>query len=218
MVEPRKTPIVEAPPGGWESAADPGPKSEMPAGAEPFRNNFLTTQLDYYVRWGQKNALWPMPFGTACCAIEFMGVVGSHYDLSRFGAEVVRFSPRQSDLMIVAGTVVDKMGPVMKTIYEQMPEPKWVIAMGVCASSGGFYRAYHVMQGIDEVVPVDVYVPGCPPNPEGLMHGILRLQQAIQAGETRVQRARALRSRDLEPSLPQAAVTMEDLARRRGAA
>ena len=207
---------IETPPGGWDAAADPGPKSELPREAEPFRQNFLTTQLDYYVRWGQKNALWPMPFGTACCAIEFMGVVGAHYDLSRFGAEVVRFSPRQSDLMIVAGTVVDKMAPIMKTIYEQMPEPKWVIAMGVCASSGGFYRAYHVMQGIDELIPVDVYVPGCPPTPEGLMHGIIRLQQAIQAGETRVQRDRALRGRGRQAVLPQAAVTMDDLAKRRG--
>jgi NADH-quinone oxidoreductase subunit B len=144
-----------------------------------------------------------------------MGVVSSHYDLSRFGAEVVRFSPRQADLMIVAGTVVDKMGPILKTIYAQMPEPKWVISMGVCASSGGFYRAYHVMQGIDEIVPVDVYVPGCPPTPEGLMHGIIRLQDAIQKGETRVQRERALRGKGLPSELPQAPITLEDLRKRR---
>jgi NADH-quinone oxidoreductase subunit B len=124
-----------------------------------------------------------MPFGTACCAIEFMSVVSSHYDLARFGAEVVRFSPRQSDLLIVAGTVVDKLAPVLKKIYDQMSEPKWVISMGVCACTGGFYRAYHVVQGIDEIVPVDVYVAGCPPTPENLILGIMMLQKKIQSGE-----------------------------------
>jgi NADH-quinone oxidoreductase subunit B len=124
-----------------------------------------------------------MPFGTACCAIEFMSTVSSHYDLARFGAEVVRFSPRQADLLIVAGTVVDKLAPVLKKIYDQMAEPKWVISMGVCASTGGFYRAYHVVQGIDEIVPVDVYVAGCPPTPENLIHGIIELQKRIQSGE-----------------------------------
>jgi NADH-quinone oxidoreductase subunit B len=151
--------------------------------AAPAREGWLTTQLDHYVNWGRKNALWPMPFGTACCAIEFMSVVSSHYDLARFGAEVVRFSPRQADLLIVAGTVVDKLAPTLRKIYDQMPEPKWVISMGVCASSGGFYRAYHVTQGIDEIVPVDVYVPGCPPTPEELMYGIFELQRKIKAGE-----------------------------------
>jgi NADH-quinone oxidoreductase subunit B len=112
-----------------------------------------------------------------------MSVVSSHYDLARFGAEVVRFSPRQSDMMIVAGTVVDKQAPILKLIYEQMSSPKWVISMGVCASSGGFYRAYHVMQGIDEIIPVDVYVPGCPPTPEGLIYAILKLQEKIQRGD-----------------------------------
>jgi NADH-quinone oxidoreductase subunit B len=211
--------VMPPPPeSGIENAANPGPKSELPAAAEPFRHSFLTTQLDYYVNWARKNALWPFPFGTACCAIEFMSVVSSHYDLSRFGAEVVRFSPRQSDLLLVAGTVVDKMGPILKTIFEQMPEPKWVIAMGVCASSGGFYRAYHVLQGIDEIVPVDVYVPGCPPTPEGLMHGILRLQDAIQKGQTRSQRARELLSHGRPDDLPQSVITAQDLAKRRGAA
>jgi NADH-quinone oxidoreductase subunit B len=170
------------------SALSPG------AASEPQREGWLTTQLDHYVNWGRKNALWPMPFGTACCAIEFMSVVSSHYDLSRFGAEVVRFSPRQSDLMIVAGTVVDKMGPVLKQIWDQMPDPKWCVAMGVCASSGGFYRAYHVMQGIDEIVPVDIYVPGCPPTPEGLIHGIIKLQEMIARGETRSQIAMKART------------------------
>lgn len=142
--------------------------------------SWLTTKLDKYVAWARKNSLWPLPFGTACCAIEFMSVVSSHYDLARFGAEVLRFSPRQSDLLIVAGTITDKMAPILRTIYEQMPEPKWVIAMGACASSGGFYRAYHVMQGIDEIIPVDVYVPGCPPTPEGLIQGIMKLQEKIK--------------------------------------
>jgi NADH-quinone oxidoreductase subunit B len=145
--------------------------------------DFLTTKLDLAVQWAQSNSLWPMPFGTACCAIEFMSVVSSHYDLSRFGAEVVRFSPRQSDLLIVAGTVVDKLAPVLKKIYDQMAEPKWVISMGVCACTGGFYRAYHVVQGIDEIVPVDVYVAGCPPTPENLMYGIIQLQEKIKSGE-----------------------------------
>ncbi len=142
----------------------------------------FTTKLEDFVNWSRKNSLWPLPFGTACCAIEYMGVVGSHYDVSRFGAEVVRFSPRQSDCMLVLGTVVEKMGPVLKQVYDQMLEPKWVIAVGVCASSGGFYRAYHVMQGIDEIIPVDVYVPGCPPTPEGIIYGMMKLQEKIKKG------------------------------------
>jgi len=146
-------------------------------------STYLTTKLDQVVNWARGNSLWPLPFGTACCAIEFMSMVSSHYDISRFGAEVVRFSPRQADLMIVAGTIVDKMGPVLKKIYDQMPEPKYVIAMGACATSGGFYRAYHVMQGIDEVIPVDIWVPGCPPTPDGLMYGILKLKEKIERGE-----------------------------------
>jgi NADH-quinone oxidoreductase subunit B len=124
-----------------------------------------------------------MPFGTACCAIEFMALAASHYDIARFGAEVLRFSPRQSDLMFVAGTIPDKLAPVLKTIYDQMPEPKWVISMGVCASTGGFYRSYHVMQGIDEIIPVDVYVPGCPPSPEGLIAAVMKIQERIKMGE-----------------------------------
>jgi len=141
--------------------------------------SWLTTKIDALAEWGQRNSFWPLPFGTACCAIEFMAVVGSHYDISRMGYEVPRFSPRQSDLMIVAGTITDKMAPVLKKIYDQMPEPRWVVSMGAGACSGGFYRAYHVMQGIDEIIPVDVYVPGCPPTPEGLMYGILQLKEKI---------------------------------------
>lgn len=145
--------------------------------------SFITTTVDTVVNWARGNSLWPLPFGTACCAIEFMSMVSSHYDISRFGAEVVRFSPRQSDLLIVAGTIVDKMAPVLKKVYEQMPDPKYVISMGACASSGGFYRAYHVVQGIDEIIPVDIWVPGCPPTPDGLMYGILKLREKIQRGE-----------------------------------
>lgn len=149
---------------------------------EDLKNMAFTTRLEDFINWGRKNSLWPLPFGTACCAIEYMSVVSSHYDVSRFGAEVVRFSPRQSDCMLVLGTVVEKMGPVLKQIYDQMLEPKWVIAVGVCASSGGFYRAYHVMQGIDSIIPVDVYVPGCPPTPEGIIHGMIKLQEKIAKG------------------------------------
>jgi NADH-quinone oxidoreductase subunit B len=153
-----------------------------------FHRSVVTTRLDQLANWARSGSLWPLPFGTACCAIEFMSVVSAHYDLSRFGAEVVRFSPRQSDVMIVAGTVTDKQSPILKQIWEQMAEPKWCIAMGVCASSGGFYRAYHVTQGIDEVVPVDVYVAGCPPTPEGLIYAVLELQRKIQ-GERRITEA-----------------------------
>jgi NADH-quinone oxidoreductase B subunit len=142
----------------------------------------LTTKLDAVLGWVRKNSLWPIPFGTACCAIEFMSTVSSHYDLARFGAEVVRFSPRQSDLMIVAGTITDKMAPVVKRVYDQMAEPKYVISMGSCSNNGGPYWrcGYHVLKGVDEVIPVDIYVPGCPPRPEALLEGILKLQEKIQ--------------------------------------
>jgi NADH-quinone oxidoreductase subunit B len=145
--------------------------------------NIVTTSLDAIIKWGRKSSIWPMPFGTACCAIEFMALSGSHYDIARFGSEVLRFSPRQADLMLVAGTITDKEAPVLKRIYDQMPEPKWVISMGVCASSGGFYRSYHTMQGIDEIIPVDVYVPGCPPSPEALIAAIMKIQEKITKGE-----------------------------------
>ncbi|HEV8485329.1 MAG TPA: NADH dehydrogenase (quinone) subunit D [Blastocatellia bacterium] len=143
-------------------------------------DNFFTTKVSEVANWARKNSLWPMPFGTACCAIEYMSVVSSHYDVSRFGAEVVRFSPRQSDLLMVMGTITDKMGPILKKIYDQMSDPKWVISMGACATSGGFYRAYHVMQGIDEIIPVDVYIPGCPPTPEAVIQAILMIRKLIE--------------------------------------
>lgn len=139
----------------------------------------FTTNFEALVAWGRKNSLWPMPYGTACCGIELMSVMGPKYDLARFGAEVVRFSPRQADMVIIAGTITEKMAPILCTIYEQMLEPKYVISMGACASSGGFYRAYHVLQGADQVIPVDVYVPGCPPTPEAVLDGIMALQKMI---------------------------------------
>ena len=140
---------------------------------------FVATKLDEICNWARKYSLWPYPYGTACCAIEFMGAVSSRYDLARFGAELVRFSPRQADLLLVLGTISYKQAPILKRIYDQMPEPKWVIAYGVCASSGGFYNNYHTIQGIDEIVPVDVYIPGCPPRPEQLLDAIVKIQKGI---------------------------------------
>lgn len=144
---------------------------------------YLTTRRDAVIAWGRKFSLWPMPFGTACCAIEFMGAVSSVFDISRFGAELVRFSPRQSDLLIVAGTVTYKQAPILKQIHDQMADPKWVISMGVCASSGGFYDNYCTVQGIDSIIPVDVYIAGCPPRPEAIFEAILKLQDKIQHPE-----------------------------------
>jgi len=144
------------------------------------RVEWLTTTVDAFANWARKNSLWPMPFGTACCGIEFMAALASRHDLARFGAEAIRFSPRQSDLLVVAGRIPIKMMPVLTRIYEQMPEPKWIIAMGACASSGGVFDTYSVIQGIDNFLPVDVYIPGCPPRPEAFLDGVIKVQKLIK--------------------------------------
>src|SRR4051812_20791377 len=143
----------------------------------------VVTRLDAALNWFRKNSLWPMPMGLACCAIELMAAGARRFDISRVGAEVMRFSPRQSDVMIVAGTVTYKMALAVKRIYDQMSEPKWVIAMGACASTGGMYRSYAVLQGVDRIIPVNVYVAGCPPRPEALLDALIKLQDGVVAKE-----------------------------------
>jgi len=148
------------------------------------QDSFITTTIDAIAAWARKNSVWPMPMGISCCAIEMMAVGDPKYDIARFGSEVMRFTPRQCDLMIVAGTVTYKMAHVVKKIYDQMPEPKWVIAMGACTSSGGMYRSYNVVQGIDQFLPVDVYLAGCPPRPDNLLNALIMIQDKI--GKTKV--------------------------------
>ncbi len=156
---------------------------ELSRGIEGLQHNFITGKLEDVVRWSRSHSSWPVTFGLACCALEMMAAGGPHYDLARFGMEVFRGSPRQADLMIVAGRVSQKMAPVLRQIYDQMMEPKWVISMGVCASSGGMFNNYAIVQGVDQVVPVDVYAPGCPPGPETLLHAINTLHEKINTGE-----------------------------------
>ncbi|MBI4520313.1 MAG: NADH-quinone oxidoreductase subunit NuoB [Gemmatimonadetes bacterium] len=157
---------------------------------------FLTTKLDFVVNWARRSSLWPMPFGTACCAIEFMAIVGSHFDMARFGMERLAFSPRQSDVLICAGRVPYKLAPVLRRVWDQMPQPKWCVSMGACASSGGVFDNYSMVQGIDTIIPVDVYVPGCPPRPEALLYGLMMIQEKIR-GESMPAR-RELRAEDPE--------------------
>ncbi len=152
-------------------------------GLEGLDHNIITGTLESLVKWARQKSMFPATFGLACCAIEMMATGGPHYDLARYGMEVFRASPRQADLMIVAGRVSQKMAPVLRQIYDQMMEPKWVISMGVCASSGGMFQNYAIVQGVDQIVPVDVYAPGCPPGPETLMHAILTLYSLIERGE-----------------------------------
>ena len=161
--------------------------------------NVMISRLDYLANWCRKNSLWPMPFATACCGIELMATASSRYDMARFGAEVMRFSPRQCDLLIVAGRVVAKMLPVLQRIWLQMPEPKWCISMGACACTGGVFDTYAVVQGVDRFIPVDVYVPGCPPRPEQLLRAIIELQEVIKRTGTMDGREFAKRIRPMGP-------------------
>jgi NADH-quinone oxidoreductase subunit B len=156
---------------------------QRPAEPDDLKQTAYTTRIQDFINWGRKNSLWPMPMGLACCAIELMATVGPRYDMARFGAEALRFSPRQADVMVVSGTVTKKMAPAVRKIYDQMPNPRWVLSMGACASSGGMYRSYAVVQGVDEILPVDVYISGCPPRPEALIEAILEIQRKITRGE-----------------------------------
>ena len=167
-------------------------------GLEDLNHNFLTGQLENVVQWARQASMWPATFGLACCAIEMMSAGAADFDLARFGMEVFRASPRQADLMIVAGRVSQKMAPVLRQVYDQMMEPKWVISMGVCASTGGIFNNYAIVQGVDQIVPVDVYAPGCPPGPETLIHAILTLHNKVRTGAITRRNDQELDTGDLE--------------------
>ena len=156
---------------------------DTPAGVQG--EGFFATKLDEVVGLARANSLWPLPFATSCCGIEFMATMASHYDVARFGSERMSFSPRQADMLLVMGTIAKKMAPILRQVYEQMSEPRWVIAVGACASSGGVFDTYSVLQGIDKVIPVDVYVPGCPPRPEQILDGIMELQELVKSESVR---------------------------------
>src|SRR5579862_670358 len=164
-----------------------------PAGVEG--PGFFATSLDKVVGMARKNSLWPLPFATSCCGIEFMATMAAHYDMGRFGAERLSFSPRQADLLMVMGTIAKKMGPILKQVYTQMAEPRWVLSMGACASSGGIFDTYSVLQGIDRMIPVDVYVPGCPPRPEAVLDGFMKIQDLV--GKERLRRRSSDKYKDL---------------------
>jgi len=157
----------------------------MSDGLEGLEHNFVTSRIEDLVKWSRARSCWPATFGLACCALEMMATGAAHYDLARYGMEVFRASPRQADLMIVAGRVSNKMAPAIKRLYDEMAEPKWVIAMGICASAGGPFNNYAIVQGVDKIIPVDVYVPGCPPRPEALLYGLVKLQQKIESEHLR---------------------------------
>ena len=179
----------------------------MPAWIDDkFEQNIITTSVDYIFNWARKSALWPMTFGLACCAIEMMATGASRFDMDRFGAGIFRPSPRQADLIIVAGTVTLKMAPIVRRVYDQMPDPKWVISMGACSNVGGPFDTYATLQGVDHVIPVDVYVPGCPPRPEALLYGLMRLQDKIDR-MTIAKRPTSVRLDDVknDPRITQAA-------------
>ena len=159
---------------------------------------FFATKLSDVVGLARKNSLWPLPFATSCCGIEFMATMGAHYDIGRFGAERLAFTPRQCDLLMVMGTIAKKMGPILKQVYLQMSEPRWVLAMGACASSGGIFDTYSVLQGIDQIIPVDVYIPGCPPRPEGVLEGIMSIQKLV--GQESIRRRNSERYKELMQS------------------